>query len=78
MSCEEGICGSCETRIISGEPDHRDSILTETERQASKTMVICCSGSKSPRLVLDISARVSCARRFSRFKSAGFCASADP
>lgn len=54
FSCEEGICGSCETRVISGEPDHRDSILTEAERRSSKTMMICCSGSKGPRLVLDL------------------------
>ena len=53
-SCEEGVCGACETRVISGTPDHRDTILTEQERQESATMMICCSGSKSPRLVLDI------------------------
>lgn len=54
FSCEEGICGACETRVISGVPDHRDSILTESERKANATMMICCSGSKSPRLVLDL------------------------
>jgi ferredoxin-NADP reductase len=53
-SCEEGICGACETRVISGIPDHRDSILTESERKQNATMMICCSGSKSPRLVLDL------------------------
>jgi ferredoxin-NADP reductase len=53
-SCEEGVCGACETRVISGTPDHRDTILTEQERKESATMMICCSGSKSPRLVLDI------------------------
>ena len=53
-SCEEGVCGACETTVLSGQPDHRDSILTESERQASKTMMICCSGSKSARLVLDL------------------------
>ncbi len=53
-SCEEGVCGACETRVISGTPDHRDTILTETERKEGHTMMICCSGSKSPRLVLDI------------------------
>ena len=53
-SCEEGVCGACETRVISGIPDHRDTILTEQERNESATMMICCSGSKSPRLVLDI------------------------
>jgi tetrachlorobenzoquinone reductase len=54
FSCEEGICGACETRVVEGIPDHRDSILTESERAQNATMMICCSGSKSPRLVLDI------------------------
>jgi len=53
-SCMEGVCGSCETRVISGTPDHRDMILTESERKAGKTMMICCSGSKSGELVLDL------------------------
>ncbi|MBX9760140.1 MAG: PDR/VanB family oxidoreductase [Beijerinckiaceae bacterium] len=53
-SCQEGVCGACETAVISGTPDHRDGILTDAERVASKTMMICCSGSKSPRLVLDL------------------------
>lgn len=53
-SCEEGVCGACETRVISGIPDHRDSILTESERKENATMMICCSGSKTPKLVLDI------------------------
>jgi ferredoxin len=50
----EGICGACETKVIEGTPDHRDVVLTEAERQASKTMMICCSGCKSERLVLDL------------------------
>jgi vanillate O-demethylase ferredoxin subunit len=54
FSCEEGICGACETRVIEGVPDHRDMILSEQERSESKTMMICCSGCKSQRLVLDI------------------------
>jgi ferredoxin len=53
-SCERGICGTCETRVVSGEPDHRDSILTATERAANETMMICCSGCKGNRLVLDL------------------------
>jgi vanillate O-demethylase ferredoxin subunit len=53
-SCEEGVCGACETRVIEGVPDHRDVILTDSERAAGKTMMVCCSGSKSPRLVLDL------------------------
>lgn len=53
-SCEEGVCGSCETRVLGGIPDHRDMILSERERAESKTMMICCSGSKTSRLVLDL------------------------
>jgi ferredoxin-NADP reductase len=53
-SCSEGVCGACETSVISGRPDHRDAILNEQEREASETMMICCSGSLSERLVLDI------------------------
>lgn len=53
-SCEAGVCGACETRVISGVPDHRDAILTEKERQSNTTMMICCSGSKTKELVLDL------------------------
>ncbi len=53
-SCEEGVCGACETAVISGQPDHRDNILTDREREESKTMMICCSGSKTAKLVLDM------------------------
>jgi vanillate O-demethylase ferredoxin subunit len=54
QSCLEGICGSCETRVIEGVPDHRDMILSERDKQAGQTMMICCSGAKSQRLVLDL------------------------
>jgi tetrachlorobenzoquinone reductase len=53
-SCREGVCGSCETRIISGTPDHRDLVLTASERERGDTMMICCSGSLGPKLVLDL------------------------
>ncbi|HRK62751.1 MAG TPA: PDR/VanB family oxidoreductase [Terricaulis sp.] len=53
-SCEEGVCGSCETRVVSGTPDHRDSLLSERERAANKVMMICCSGALSHELVLDL------------------------
>jgi ferredoxin-NADP reductase len=53
-SCERGVCGTCETRVIAGTPDHRDAILTESEKRAGDTMMICCSGAKSDRLVLDL------------------------
>ncbi|WP_432825499.1 PDR/VanB family oxidoreductase [Dactylosporangium sp. CA-092794] len=53
-SCQEGTCGSCEVAVIDGQPDHRDSILTEAERAAGKTMMICVSRAKTPRLILDL------------------------
>ncbi len=53
-SCQEGVCGTCETKVISGIPDHRDSLLTEEEREENEYMMICVSRSKTPELVLDI------------------------
>jgi tetrachlorobenzoquinone reductase len=53
-SCEQGICGTCETRVLGGTPDHRDSLLSDDERQANDVMMICCSGSKQDLLVLDL------------------------
>ena len=53
-SCLEGVCGTCETRIIDGEAEHRDSILAPDERIANETMMICVSRSRQPTLVLDI------------------------
>lgn len=53
-SCEEGICGTCEIRVLAGTPDHRDGILSAAERQANRSMMICCSRSIGDRLVLDI------------------------
>lgn len=53
-ACSEGVCGTCETRVIEGIPDHRDLFLSREEQQANKSIMICCSGSKSSTLVLDI------------------------
>ncbi len=53
-SCLEGVCGTCETKVIEGIPDHRDTVLTPAERASNRTIVICCSGSKTSRLVLDL------------------------
>jgi ferredoxin-NADP reductase len=53
-SCQEGTCGTCETRLISGEVEHRDSVLTEDERATNETMLICVSRAAGPRLVLDL------------------------
>lgn len=54
FSCEEGYCGSCETGVLEGVPDHRDSILSAEEREANDCMMICVGRSCTPRLVLDI------------------------
>ncbi|WP_433372082.1 2Fe-2S iron-sulfur cluster-binding protein [Actinoplanes sp. CA-142083] len=54
FSCAEGTCGSCETPVLEGEVDHRDSLLTEEEQAAQDTMFICVSRSRGPRLVLDL------------------------
>jgi ferredoxin-NADP reductase len=53
-SCEEGICGTCETKVLEGVPDHRDSLLSPEEQQAGNSMMICVSRCRGPRLVLDI------------------------
>jgi ferredoxin-NADP reductase len=53
-SCELGICGACEQRVISGVPEHRDSILTEEEQAENKRVMICCAGCRTERLVLDL------------------------
>jgi ferredoxin len=53
-SCGEGVCGSCETRVLAGEPGHRDSVLSKTQRAGNNVMMICVSDSKSDKLVLDL------------------------
>jgi ferredoxin-NADP reductase len=53
-SCAEGVCGTCEAVVLEGVPDHRDLVLTEAEKVSNRKMLICCSGSHSERLVLDI------------------------
>ncbi|MBV8620339.1 MAG: oxidoreductase [Curvibacter sp.] len=53
-SCEEGVCGSCETRVLAGTPDHRDSVLSASEKAANQVMMVCVSGCRSERLVLDL------------------------
>jgi vanillate O-demethylase ferredoxin subunit len=53
-SCIEGVCGTCETKVLEGVPDHRDRILTAAERASNRTMMVCCSGSKTEKLVLDL------------------------
>lgn len=53
-SCHQGTCGTCETRVLEGEVDHRDSILTSDERAANDVMYLCVSRSAGPRLVLEL------------------------
>ncbi|OYD60225.1 UNVERIFIED_ORG: vanillate O-demethylase ferredoxin subunit [Burkholderia sp. CF145] len=53
-SCGEGTCGTCLTRILEGQPDHRDVFLTDEERAAGEMFTPCCSRAKSPMLVLDL------------------------
>lgn len=55
-SCEEGFCGTCETKVLAGEVDHRDQILSDSERAANESMFPCVSRAKGtcPRLVLDL------------------------
>lgn len=53
-SCREGTCGSCETGVLDGIPDHRDSLLTPDERETGEVMMICVSRARGERLVLDL------------------------
>jgi len=52
-SCMQGICGSCVTPVLDGEPDHRDAFLSSGERAGNDRILICCSRSRSAKLVLD-------------------------
>ncbi len=53
-SCEQGVCGTCLTRVLEGEPEHRDSYLTDEERAKNDQFTPCCSRAKSAMLVLDL------------------------
>ncbi len=53
-SCKEGTCGSCEVDVLEGVPDHRDSVLTEEERDSNSCMMVCISRSKTPLLIIDV------------------------
>jgi len=52
--CEEGLCGSCEVRVLMGEVDHRDVVLTRAEREGNDRMMTCCSRACGQRLVLEL------------------------
>lgn len=54
FACSEGICGTCEVKVLDGVPDHRDHFLSDEEKAANGSVMVCCSGSKTANLVLDI------------------------
>jgi vanillate O-demethylase ferredoxin subunit len=54
FACSEGICGTCQVKVLDGVPDHRDHFLTDEEKAANKLIMVCCSGAKTANLVLDI------------------------
>ncbi|RVU27851.1 oxidoreductase [Streptomyces antnestii] len=53
-SCRQGTCGTCETPVLAGVPEHRDDLLTEQEHAENRTMLLCVSRSAGPRLTLDV------------------------
>lgn len=53
-SCMEGVCGSCETRVLDGVPEHMDNVLSPRERASNGLIMVCCSGCSSGKLVLDM------------------------
>lgn len=53
-SCEEGYCGTCEAPVLEGIPDHRDTCLSDAERHSGRSVMVCVSRSKTPRLTLDL------------------------
>jgi tetrachlorobenzoquinone reductase len=53
-SCHEGVCGTCEARVLDGVPEHRDQVLTQYERNSNQSMMICCSRAQTPELTLDL------------------------
>ena len=54
FSCTEGTCGTCETDVLDGTPDHRDSVLSAEEQESGETMMICVSRCRGKKLVLDL------------------------
>jgi len=52
--CGEGLCGSCEVRVLSGQIDHRDVVLTRSEREANRKMMACCSRAAGTKLILEL------------------------
>jgi len=53
-SCRGGSCGACEVGVLRGTPDHRDCVLSDEEKASNQSMMVCCSGSISSVLELDL------------------------
>ena len=53
-SCQQGVCGTCETKVLNGEIDHRDMVRTAYEKSSNQSMMICCSRAKGASLTLDL------------------------
>jgi vanillate O-demethylase ferredoxin subunit len=54
LSCEQGVCGTCMTKVLAGVPDHRDLYLTDEEHESNDVFMPCCSRARTPRLVVDL------------------------
>ena len=54
MSCQQGVCGTCMTRVLEGIPEHHDVFMTDEEHARNDQFTPCCSRSKTPLLVIDI------------------------
>jgi ferredoxin-NADP reductase len=53
-SCKEGMCGTCEVPVLQGIPDHRDLVLGKAQQESNRSMLICCSGSKTEEITIDL------------------------
>jgi vanillate O-demethylase ferredoxin subunit len=53
-ACSNGVCGTCLTPVLAGEPEHRDQFLSDEEKKIGQSIILCCSGAKSPVLELDL------------------------
>lgn len=53
-ACREGVCGACETDVLEGIPDHHDNVLSPSQKSSNKMMMVCVSGCKGKKLVLDL------------------------
>ncbi|MEY3876062.1 MAG: hypothetical protein RIR50_1233, partial [Pseudomonadota bacterium] len=54
FACEQGVCGTCEVRVLNGQPVHLDSVMSDEDKDLRKMFTPCCSRSQSARLVLDL------------------------